>query len=121
MKLRISGNSIRLRLSQSEVARLHKHGVVENAISFGRSALTYRLIASEVAQPEASFTQNVITVVVPQQTAMHWATSDEVSISAEQPLPAGDKLSILIEKDFQCLTPRNEDELDNFPNPNKTC
>lgn len=121
MKLRIFGNSIRLRLSQSELENLRLHGVVEDAVSFGNAALTYKLKTAEVPEPTAAFEQNLIAVYLPEPLARQWATTDEVSIRAEQPLPEGEKLKILIEKDFKCLTPRDEDESDNFPNPNSAC
>jgi len=35
MKLRISGNSLRLRLSRREVARLEEFSCVEDAVEFG--------------------------------------------------------------------------------------
>jgi len=41
-----------------------------------------------------------------------------VSIAASQILDEGDQLSILVEKDFACLAPREgEDETDMYPNP----
>ncbi len=124
MKLRIFGNSLRLRLSQSEVASLHQTGKVEDHISFGKSAgqsLTYTLESSGASQITATFEAGRIAVAVPEALARQWALSEEVSLKAEQPTNIGETLKILIEKDFKCLTPREEDESDNFPNPNKTC
>ncbi len=47
-----------------------------------------------------------------------WATTNQVSIRGEQQLEDGSTLGILVEKDFQCLTEReDEDESDMFPNP----
>ena len=47
-----------------------------------------------------------------------WATSDQVSIDGEQVLVDGEKLNILVEKDFICLTGRDdEDESDMYPHP----
>jgi len=41
-----------------------------------------------------------------------------VSISGEQVLADGDQLKILVEKDFVCLTNReDEDESDMYPHP----
>ena len=124
MKLRIFGNSLRLRLSQSEVTALNGSGKVEDRISFGKPAgqsLTYILQSADVPHISASFDNGTISVTVPVEAARKWATSDEVSLKAEQLLDSGDNLKILIEKDFKCLTPRDEDESDNFPNPNKSC
>ena len=49
-----------------------------------------------------------------------WANSEQVSISGEQVLDDGEKLNILVEKDFACLAPREgEDESDMFEHPEK--
>jgi hypothetical protein len=42
---------------------------------------------------------------------------DQVSIEASQPAGAGCVLSLLIEKDFECLHSRAEGDSDAFPNP----
>ena len=44
MKLRLQGNSVRLRLTRSEVERLRETGLVEESVDFGAgAALAYRL------------------------------------------------------------------------------
>ena len=48
-----------------------------------------------------------------------WATTEQVSVECEQVLDDGDKLGILVEKDFACLAPREgEDESDMYAHPN---
>jgi hypothetical protein len=47
-----------------------------------------------------------------------WASTEQVSIAADESLDGGDFLKILVEKDFACLAPRDgEDEADMFPHP----
>ena len=47
MKLRIRGNTLRLRVSKSELATVLKRGSVQDAIRFGpRTRLVYRLEAA---------------------------------------------------------------------------
>ena len=47
-----------------------------------------------------------------------WATTDQVSMQGKQVLDDGSKLQILVEKDFACLAPRDdEDGFDMFPHP----
>ncbi len=127
MKLRIKGNSIRLRLSQSDVAELAASGEFEERTEFAEAnPLFIYSIASDAGAETVSarFDNGRISVVVPQQTAEKWWRSDETSIAAEQDLPSGKTLRILIEKDFACLTPRaGEDESDSFPHPrsDKNC
>jgi len=121
MKLRIRGNSIRLRLTQGEVERLKLEEKIEERVSFpGGEFLTYRLALAEVLY--ATLTHNTLQVDVPRAEALAWIYSEEISLE-EQTLSAnGDELRILIEKDLQCLTERaGEDDSDAFPNPNKAC
>lgn len=113
MKLRISGNSVRLRLKPSEVAQLAGTGLVEDRVEFSPdSTLVYNLQAStQSAVPTASYTAGKLEIRIPQKTARQWAASSDVSIEAQQ-----DVLSILIEKDFRCAH-QDTDESDVYPNP----
>lgn len=119
MKLRIKGDSVRLRLTQTEVATLAEHGRVEDRVRFGPDrSLAYR-IASEPAARElaASFQDSSIEVRIPRQILLDWCRSENVTLAATQP-NAGDGLKIVVEKDFACLKPReDEDESDHFPHP----
>ncbi len=127
MKLRIRDNSIRLRLTRTEVQTVHHDGLVRGRVQFaGSNAFDYVLESSPATvRTEAHVSNNVLTVRVPQMDITHWAESDEVSIVSEQGLDNGEHLKILVEKDFACLAPRDgEDESDMFPNPDaasKSC
>lgn len=121
MKLRIRGNSIRLRLTQSEVVKLAGEGKVEDAVSFGSDDadnLLFRIVADRHKEKaNASFNANTITVSLPENTVREWAASDQVRIEGSQNVKNGN-LEILIEKDFACLSPRpGEDDADTFTNP----
>ena len=120
MKLRIRDNSIRLRLTQTEVDVIRAQGLVRGHTRFaGGNSFGYLLESSPATvKPEAHISNNVLTVRVPQQEIRQWADSDQVSIAAAQVLDDGDELNILVEKDFACLAPREgEDESDMFPHP----
>ncbi|HEX8250464.1 MAG TPA: hypothetical protein VF599_19975 [Pyrinomonadaceae bacterium] len=119
MKLRIKGNSIRLRLSQREVSDFARHARVEDSISFGNRQLTYVLIKlNQAKEILASFENDRIEISVPESIAEQWTKTSDVGFDAEQKLPDGETLKILIEKDFACLTTREgEDESDAFPHP----
>lgn len=113
MKLRIRGNSIRLRLSRGEVEQFANDEPVAEVVDFGTRRLTYALEWSENGTVDALFDGERIAVRIPKANGLDWALSDQVSVSAE----TGD-LRILIEKDFACLSPRpGEDESDMFENP----
>jgi len=127
MKLRIKGNSIRLRLSQSDAAEFAKNGKVEERTEFGESnqSFVYSITTEPGAEKvSAGFENGRISVIVPPAAAERWSQPEETGISGEQELSAGKTLRILIEKDFACLAPRiDEDESDNFPHPksDKNC
>jgi hypothetical protein len=117
VKLRIRGDSLRLRLTRSELRQLRETGSVVETIHFGASALEYELCSADVPAPVARFAGNRIQVSLPRAQANAWADGDEVGIAAEQALEHG-SLALLIEKDFRCLAPRaGEDDGDAFPNP----
>ena len=121
MKLRIQDNSIRLRLTRSEVDALIEEGSVTASVSFPDGArLEYSVETSALTgQPRARFSSDRLVVQIPQAVVRKWAVTEEVSITGAQPLE-NDELSILVEKDFACLTPREgEDEADMFPHPLK--
>jgi hypothetical protein len=119
MKLRIQGNSLRLRLSQSEVSQFSKTGFVEDSLQLGPgSNFAYTLeSSSSIPSTQASYQNGWFRIQVPAAAATEWFTTDRVSISAEQPLESGKTLSILVEKDFQCLHVGEQRDPDAFPNP----
>ncbi|MCL2723536.1 MAG: hypothetical protein FWD69_03775 [Polyangiaceae bacterium] len=122
MKLRIRGNSLRLRLTKSEVLRIGACERVEETISFGgasQSRLTYALIPSrDTKEPTAQFNGSTVAVSVPEALARAWATGNEVGFEHSQAIGGGHSLKILVEKDWVCLTGRdNEDESDAYPHP----
>jgi hypothetical protein len=123
MKLRLRGNSLRLRLTQSELKEVAERGSVADAVAFGpRTKLTYRLEVSADGALRASFTEHEIRVLLPRPALERWLAPAEVGVRAEQPLGGGEMLSILVEKDFQCLAPGEENQSDFFPNPgNRPC
>jgi hypothetical protein len=128
VKLRIKGDSLRLRLSQGEIRALTERGAVEDRISFpGGAALRYRLRVDDKNNViSANYESNIIDILVPQALSDRWCGTDLVTLSATQPVGGGE-LRLVLEKDWACLAPREgEDESDNFPHPEagrgaKTC
>jgi len=118
MKLRIKGDSIRLRLTQSEVQQFGRQGNLKEKTHFGHSVLSYSLEQKPAGNMEALFNGNQLRVYIPTTVAENWINSEQVSLINEIKLKADRTLQILVEKDFKCLDPRlHEDESDNFPNP----
>lgn len=132
MKLRIKGNSLRLRLTQSEVARIGRGESVSEAVEFGAGArLTYALeIVMNAEQIAAHFTGDLITITLPLDQAREWAGTDLIGLRAEQALSnesvagggSSSSLTLVIEKDFVCIDgDPTEDQSDAYPNPNLKC
>lgn len=124
MKLRIRGNSIRLRLTQTEVQDFGSSGAIESTVQFGpgNDPFRYEMTVGTNGHSGAKFDGNCLTVIVPFGDAKRWTSSDQVSLEYQQPINERENLSILVEKDFACLTERpNGDDSDAFPNPNESC
>jgi hypothetical protein len=121
MKLRINGNSIRLRLGQSEVRRLAADGLIEESTAFGplpKEHFRYSICnSSDCPDITASFTNHHLVIHVPFGMLQQWASTDQIGIHALQ-RTGTDELHILIEKDFECIdAPPGELQEDAFPHP----
>ena len=123
MKLRIRGNSIRLRLLRGEVAEFASTGILRETINFGASNLTYILQTADDANDlSAKFTGGEIIVSVPPETARNWTETDLIGLTGEQKNADGGILKILVEKDFVCLDRiDDEDNKDAYPNTSHEC
>lgn len=120
MKLRIKGDSLRLRLTRGEVQELAQRGVVEERVHITPGGvLVYRVRrAPAAAALAATFENGVVEIQVPDGQAREWCASERVTLEHVQP-HAEVRLHIVVEKDYACLAPRQgEDESDNFPHPN---
>jgi hypothetical protein len=119
MKLRIKGNSIRFRLTKSEVSQLAEGKQVTEQTGFSLyDTLIYSVRPWNLGVIECSFKDKEILLSIPQNQLNVWATSEEVGIESVQENQSQESLVILIEKDFACLKPRaDEDESDQFPHP----
>jgi hypothetical protein len=115
MKLRIKGNSLRLRVSQSELARLMTVGRIEETIQFApesHARLTYALTVRDVKEDMGlEYLDQTVTVVLSSAAARLWAESEDVGIYADG------MVSLLVEKDFACLDGNHPEDADAFPNP----
>lgn len=115
-------NSVRLRLTQSEISRLAESGRVEQRVDFGADlggAFSFVLeLEPGGSRVLAAITGGRLSVSVPRALAMRWIETEQVGIEAEQETAEGARLKLVIEKDFACLKPRpGEDDSDSFPNP----
>ncbi len=121
MKLRIRGDSIRLRLKRGEVDQLAAGNSIVEETHFQDGVLTFSLCVAENNDFSASFIDGSIVVSVPRARVLDWAGTDAVSLHVDQEIPDSGSLSLLVEKDFSCLEPGHhrdcEDDADTFPHP----
>ena len=121
MKLRIKGNSIRLRLSKTEVEKLASSKYLEEHTSFGNNTFRYAIQITDAADElSADFDGSRVTVFIPGSFIKDWAVNNVVGFTATQQVSDTESLNILVEKDFKCLDETTEDQSNNYENPNKT-
>jgi len=120
MKLRIRGNSLRVRITRPELERLASTGKVGESVPFAAGAeLRYEVcVDAAAAALSAAYRDNVVSVAIPVREFRQWQREDQVSLRAIQASGTAGELSILVEKDFPCLTPRaGEDDSNAFAHP----
>lgn len=103
-------------MSKTDVDRFIKTGYLEETVDFGTQKLIYALKKYSKPILSAGFEQNTITLYMPEHMAAEWEAPEKVGFEGLY-----EKLSLLIEKDFQCLDNVAEDQSDNYPNPALAC
>jgi len=115
MKLRILGNSLRLRLTRSEVERIANGDVLKESTRLAGGNFCYSLAGSDGEEVVAMISGGHLRITAPRKALIRWHDSDDVAVDA--PVESG-AAAILIEKDYACLTPRpGNDDADTFPHP----
>jgi hypothetical protein len=125
MKLRLLDDSIRLRLSRDEVIAADERGLVEGRTRFPDGSMFKFALETlrNSSNPSASFDSDRLVVKLPAPQISAWAKDDTaVSLHGELALSGGGQLKVLVEKDFECVSPRGDEDQSNlFRNPAKTC
>jgi len=116
MKIRIKDNSIRFRLTQSEVAELGQNGVISSFTEFVDRPFIYAIERIEDTELSAVFIENRIVLKMPSTMIAEWISTDRVGFDGQSGL-----VKLLVEKDFVCIDNTLEDQSDNYPNPNIKC
>ena len=115
MKLRVKDDSVRLRLTQSEVAALAKGEPVAGQTRLGAMVLVYGVRPGQTA----SLVVDGLTIwaEAPMASIQAWASSDDEGMRWNVPNGVGET-AVHVEKDFACLKPRGAEDADTFPHPN---
>ncbi|MEG9437370.1 hypothetical protein JAO29_14530 [Edaphobacter sp. HDX4] len=121
MKLRIKGNSLRLRVSRSELASFLRGERVEDTVHFATTPgarLTYALECASLPVPvKVRYEAQSVTIQLSEVQASVWGEETEVGVYTSVEIGGGCSLEIIVEKDFACLDRSDEDNTDTFANP----
>ena len=117
MKIRIRGNSIRYRLDKQDIAALEQTGKVEEETRIGAGALHFCIKAKDSAEAKIKLEAQAVPLPLPLAQVQQWIKTEQVGIEQEIANPDGSILKIVVEKDFKCLTTRDEDDSQAFDNP----
>ena len=111
MKLLIRGNSIRMRVSKTELAQLAEAGKAEDTVRFSsETALRYGIEVRPTGAVTVSFEPMAIVVTVPKSRLDLWLRPEEVSVEGSQPVGRGKALQIVLEKDDASAARRRDDD-----------
>src|SRR5690606_22376024 len=116
MKIRIKDNSVRIRLTQSEVNSLYQDGNISSKTEFLEKSFVYAVEKAEVSELSVEYVDNKITLKIPVSMLEQLYSTDIVGFEG-----VTGKVKLLIEKDFVCFDNTLEDQSDNYPNPNMIC
>ncbi|MFH1278903.1 MAG: hypothetical protein ABIK65_11075 [Candidatus Eisenbacteria bacterium] len=104
MKIRIYGNSIRLRLDGAELTELVEKGRVRRLIRFGpgdQATLAYSVETGDRGAPaDADFRAGEIRLFVRAEEARRLEAGGEVSVEGERRIAGEAVLRVRIERDF---------------------
>jgi hypothetical protein len=125
MKLRIRGNSIRVRMDRNDLAELLDYGRTDSFIRFGLGqdqALSYAVRTGEASRgrPCVEYAAGCVLLTIDPLDVEEWVRSDNVGFNHEQIGEDGIVVRVLLEKDFACLDRPAGEEPDDafaFPNP----
>jgi hypothetical protein len=112
MKLRIKSNSLRYRLTRSDVDTLSREGYLEDQINFPGTPLVYAIQLTDGQELTSSYIDNKITMSMSRKMILEFVDSDRAGFKNNN-----GGLELLVEKDFTCLDEVDEDQSDNYPNP----
>ncbi|WP_339842095.1 hypothetical protein [uncultured Maribacter sp.] len=118
MKIRIKGDSIRFRLTQTEVKALSKNGKIYDSTNFANQKFNYGVVLNKtINHLGIRFENNTIILEMPELNGKSWYKNDIITFDHTFKTSNENELFLLLEKDFTCLDNTSEDQSDNYPNP----
>ena len=126
MKLRLKGNSIRVRLDRRDIEGLVDQGRIDDALRFGPGLAFSYAVEVGVAprdRPKASYADGRLTIRIDPEDVEEWLASERVGFDHQQ-VADGGVVRVLLEKDFACIDRPVGEKADDayaFPNPLAVC
>jgi len=109
MKIRIKDNSVRFRLAQNEVSELVTTGETWSKCDFGNGTFVYGIKSTNAQSISCSFSNERVVAQIPETLLTDWHTDERVGFDHKE-----NGLFVLIEKDWQCLKPRDDEDESNL-------
>ena len=98
MKIRITENTLRIRLSDSDLNQLVRHTPLSVSLPFGVSEFRITLTAGYNTQ--TTLFNEEITVAIATETLIPWINSKENTLSTTIAHPNNRTLNVFVEKDY---------------------
>jgi len=119
MKLRIRENALRIRITQTELKFLLDGNEVKSAIQFpNQTILSYGLVPTANEATSVQYQENKVSIYLSYLDVETLGGETNVGVQSIHQTE-GEDLNLLVEKDFSCLHPRDQEDADTFPNPNQ--
>ncbi len=114
MKVRITENTLRIRLSEGDLKDLSAHKMIRVSLPMGDLEFAIQLQVQQTyihgkvntkepqidINPEIYFDHQTINIALPQTTLLPWIASRETSLSTNITYPNNRTLRLIVEKDF---------------------
>lgn len=116
MKIRIKGNSLRYRLTKSDVTTLWSRGALEECTEFTGKTLAYAIVTTNGDKLSADFIDDKIVMNMPKTMIDELNNTDRVGFEDRT-----GTVCLLVEKDFACIDNTDQDQSDHYSNPRLKC
>ncbi len=104
MKIRISPNQLRLRLSQEDLHSLSENGFIAESISFSAlETFEYELRSWNLTIMEATFHSGKIKISIPETSVATLKNTDLMTIETSHKNGLEEDLRIIVEKDLNAF------------------
>ncbi|POY35462.1 hypothetical protein C3K47_15490 [Solitalea longa] len=117
MKIRIKANTIRFRLDKNDILLINESGHTKEETSIANGKLHFCIKSKPIETAVIKLDPFSVHLLVPETQLLNWSKSDENGLYLSLKNDDQSELKIAIEKDYKCLTERNEDETASFDNP----